>query len=391
MAEETKPAKRRRARGRVVNLAGYAAATRRPKVAITGGGGFFGGKLIRELVARGGWDIVSFDLVPPADAPAQVVHRFLDLNLPFADLTVFKLLKEEKPDAVVHLAQLRSPLRNATYAHELNSIGALHVLAAAGEARVPRVILGSTTLVYGARGDNPNFLSEEHPLRPDPQDNFVRDFVEAESHARAHVRRHPEARVAILRFVPLLSPEVRDYRAQALAAPAGISLLGYDPLLQALDPDDAIDALLRTLDHPDIKGVFNIAPEGVVPLSTARMLFGSLPIPVPHSLAYALVEASWLAGLGVMPGIHAHYLRYLCVADNHKARRVLGWEPKKTTLQVMLETARARRGSGRLLDFDKIEQEAERAAYLYQQRVKPPRAAAAQAAGAAAAGERAAS
>ena len=363
------PARRRRP-GRVVAFA--PAPPKRPKVVVTGGAGPLGTRFIRALAARETHDIVVFDLVPSADAPADVRHRFLDLNLPHADGTVFKLLKEERPDAVVHLAQIRSPSHQSTYVHELNAIGSLHVLAAAGEARVSRVILGSTTLVYGARGDNPNFLTEEHPLRPDPQDRFVRDFVEAESHARTHVRRHPEARIAVLRFVPFMSADVRDYRAKALAMPLAVSLMGYDPLLQALHTDDAVQAILLALDNRDAAGVFNIAPEGVVPVSTARLLFGSLAVPVPHGLAYALYEAAWELGVGLFPGIHAHYLRYLCVADNRKARKVLGFAPRRTTLEVMLEAARARRGGAGLLDFDKLEEAAHVASYHYQTRVKPP-------------------
>ncbi len=360
---------RRRRGGRVV---AFAPAVKRPKVVVTGGAGPLGARFIRALAARETHDIVVFDLVPMAEAPADVRHRFLDLNLPHADGTVFKLLKEEKPDTVVHLAQIRSPSRQSTYVHELNAIGSLHVLAASGEARVSRVILGSTTLVYGARGDNPNFLTEEHPLRPDPQDRFVRDFVEAESHARTHVRRHPEAKVAILRFAPFLSADVRDYRAKALAMPLAVSLMGYDPLLQALHTDDAVQAILLALDDREAAGVFNIAPEGVIPLSTARLLFGSLAVPVPHGLAYALYEAAWELGVGLFPGIHAHYLRYLCVADNRKARKVLGFAPRRTTLEAMLEAARARRGGTGLLDFDKLDAAARVAAYHYQTRVKPP-------------------
>jgi UDP-glucose 4-epimerase len=350
------------------------AVTRRSKVIVTGGSGFFGERLVRALLARGDRDVVVFDLVPPADLP-QVKHRFLDLNLPFADGTLFKLLMEEKPDVIVHLAQLRSPSRQTTYAHELNSIGALHVFAAAGEAKISRILLGSMSLVYGARGDNPNFLTEDHPLRPDPEDRFVRDFVEAESHARSHVRRHPDARVQILRFVPLLSPEVRDYRARLFAAPFSWQLMGYDPLLQALHPDDAVDALVRALDRPDAQGVFNIAPEGVVPLSTVRLLFGSLGIPVPHPIGYALYEAAWLAGVGLMPGVHADYLRYLCVVDGAKARRLLGFTARNATLEVVLETARARTGAGRLVDFDAVADAARSGRYAFEQRVRPrPRA-----------------
>ncbi len=363
----------RRSVGRVVTFPKPAPAPARPKVVVIGGAGFFGERLVRSLLLRGDREVVVFDLVPPADMPGDVRHRFLDLNLPFADGTLYKLLLEEAPGVIVHLAQLRSPSRQTTYAHELNAIGALHVFAAAGEAKVPRVILGSTSLVYGARGDNPNFLTEEHPLRPDPQDRFVQDFVEAEKHARDHARRHPETGVQILRFVPLLSPEVRDYRAKLFGAPISWSLTGYDPLLQALHPDDAVSALLKSLDLPEARGVFNVAPEGIVPLSTVRLFFGNLGVPVPHPLAYALYEAAWLAGVGVMPGVHAHYLRYLCVVSNEKARRALGWVPKKSTLDCVLETARARFGSGRLVDFDVLADAARAADFGYERRVHPRR------------------
>jgi hypothetical protein len=148
--------------------------------------------------------------------------------------------------------------------------------------------------------------------------------------------------------------------------------MGYDPLLQALHTDDAVQAILLALENPEAAGVFNIAPEGVIPLSTARLLFGSLAVPVPHGLAYALYEAAWELGVGLFPGIHAHYLRYLCVADNRKARKVLGFAPRWTTLEVMLEAARARRGGTGLLDFDRLDEAARVAAYHYQMRVKPP-------------------
>ncbi len=360
--------RRRRAAGRVVE---FTPGPRRPKLVVTGGAGSIGARFVRALAARETHEIVVFDLVPPPDAPPDVRHRFLDLNLPHADGVVYKLLLEEQPDAILHLAQIRSPSRNATYVHELNAIGSLHVLAAAGEAKVGRIILGSTTLVYGARGDNPNYLTEEHPLRPDPADRFVRDFVEAEGHARSHVRRHPEAKVTILRFAPFMSTDVRDYRTKLFGAPAAVSLMGYDPLIQALHTDDAVQATLLALDHPEATGAFNIAPEGVLPVSAVRLLFGSLAVPVPHALAYALYETAWELGVGLMPGIHAHYLRYLCVAENRKARRVLGFAPQRTTLDVLLEVAQARRGGSRLLDFDKLLEIARTANFHYDFRVRP--------------------
>ena len=362
------PRAKRRSGGRVV---GFPPATGgRPKVAVTGGSGYLGARFVRALAARGTWDVVVLDLAPAANTPAEVRHRFLDLNLPHSDGTVYKILKEERPDVLVHLAGVRSPLRDAVYAHELNSIGTLNVFGAAGEANVKRLIHYSTAMVYGARGDNPAFLSEDHPMRADVSDHFVRDSVEAERHCRDFARRHPDSKVAVLRFAPLLAPERRDYRIRYLEGPVALTMLGYDPLMQWLHPDDASEALLRTLDTPTAHGVFNIAPDGALPLSSALLLFGTLSVPLPHGMAYVAAEASWLVGLGTAPGAHAHYIRYPCVAGNEKARKVLGFQPRKTSLETVLEAARARRSDGRAIDFDALEEVARMAAYRLEQRMR---------------------
>lgn len=365
--EERKP--RQRKGGRVIGFTPSVA--RRPKVAITGGAGFLGARLIRALAPRDEWEIVVFDLAPAPNVPADVRHRFLDLNLPHADGSVFKLLKEEKPDVIIHLAALRSPSHDYTYIHELNSLGALHVLAAAGEAKVPRIILGSTTMVYGARGDNPNFLTEDHPKRADVHDKFVLDFVEAERHARTHAKRHPDAKVAVLRFAQVLSPEIRDYKTRYFEAPAAVTMLGYDPLLQFLHPEDATAAMVAALENPGAHGAFNIVPEGVLPLSTVLLLYGTLPVPIPHTVAYGAIEAAWLAGAGFAPGIHAHYIRYNCIATNEKARRVLGFSPSFSTFDTVLQTVRARRGRGRILNFEAIADAARRSNFQQEQRMNP--------------------
>lgn len=355
-----------RAEGRVID---FSAGGRRPKVAVTGGAGFLGSRLVKALAQRGDWDIVVFDLAPAPNVPGEVRYRFLDLNLPHADGAVYKLLKDEKPDLVVHLAALRSPSRDATYIHELNSLGALHVLAAASEAKVPRVIMGSTSFVYGARGDNPNYLTEDHPLRADAGDRFVQDFVEAERHARDFQKRHPDCKLIVLRFAQVLAPEIRDYKTRYLEGPAALMMLGYDPLVQTLHPEDATSALLKAVYSTEARGVFNIAADGVLPLSSVLMLYGTLPVPVFHSFAYPLVETAWLLGLGMAPGSHAHYIRYLCVVSNEKAKKVLGWQPSWSTIDTVLQTVKARRAKGRALDFQALEEAVRRADYRYQQRV----------------------
>ncbi len=135
------------------------------RIAITGAGSFLGGRLLRRLVdERDGDDVVVVDVAAPPPA-LGVRQRRVDLTEPGADEALLQVFRVEQVDAVAHLAFLTNPRRDSSYAHELESLGTLSLMAAAAAAGVKQVMLRSFTAVYGARGENPNFLVEERPLR----------------------------------------------------------------------------------------------------------------------------------------------------------------------------------------------------------------------------------
>ena len=51
----------------------------------------------------------------------------------------------------------------------------MHVLNACREARVKKIVMQSTTALYGPHASNPNFLRESHPLRGIPGNAFLAD------------------------------------------------------------------------------------------------------------------------------------------------------------------------------------------------------------------------
>jgi UDP-glucose 4-epimerase len=134
------------------------------RVAITGTASYLGGRILRRLVeSRGADAVVAVDIASPPTTLQGVHHRMVDLTLPGADRRLVDVFEEEEVDTVVHAAFFTDPRRDAAYAHELESIGTLHLAAAAAAAGVRHLLLRSFTAVYGARGKNPNFLTEEHP------------------------------------------------------------------------------------------------------------------------------------------------------------------------------------------------------------------------------------
>lgn len=305
------------------------------RVAITGASSFLGERFLRRLIRDGhGDDIVVIDVAEPSISFGSIHFRKVDLTQPAADQAMLDLLKADDIETLVHMAFFTSPRRDTTNAHELESIGTLAVLAAAAAANVKNFVMRSFTFVYGARAENPALIREGTPLPPRAPLGWLRDKVEAEEHAASFAKRYPEMAVRVLRFAPLLGPYVRTFYTRILDRRLVPTLMGYDPLLQLLHPDDAEEALVRAT-FSDARGAFNITPRSVLPLATGIHLSGKVPAPVPHLVAYLAVDALYAAGIVEAPSGFIDYVRYPCVADGEKAKRGLDFVAKYSSREAL--------------------------------------------------------
>jgi UDP-glucose 4-epimerase len=306
-------------------------------IALTGARSFLGKNLLGLLEeddsAR---RLVVIDEQPPLSAGPKTRSYLVDRTQPNASARIAEILAAESVDTFVHLGFLESPTRNTAWAHELESVGTLHVLNACRERPVAKFVLGSSAQLYGARFDNPNFLSETHPLRGLAACPFLADKIDAEQQVAAYARDHQAAQVTVLRFAPLLGPTVENYVTRWLARRLVPTLLGFDPLLQFVHEVDALSALKLAIDR-DVSGVFNVVADGVLPVSTVIKLAGRANLPVPHFVLRRVTSLLWMAGLSEVPSQMLRFLRHLCVADGEKAKAELGFSPGYTTRETVLE------------------------------------------------------
>jgi UDP-glucose 4-epimerase len=305
------------------------------RIALTGTASFLGSRALRRLVQSRGPDaVVALDIAPPPPAAAGVRHHAIDLTEPASDQKLLDVLREEGVTTLAHMAFFTNPRRDRTYAHELESIGTLGVLAACAAAGVRHVVVRSFTAVYGARGQNPNFLTEDRPLQGSAALPWIRDKLEAEQHAASFARRYPGMKVTVLRFAPLFGPAVHTFYTRIFDRRVVPVLMGYDPLVQLLHPEDALDALEAALARaPD--GPVNVVPRGSIPLVAALHLADKLPVPVPHPVASLASDLLWAAGLGPASGGFVDYVRYLFVADGEKAKREMGWSARHSSREAL--------------------------------------------------------
>ena len=312
-------------------------------VALTGAASFLGANLVGlleedERVQR----IVAVDIKAPATAGKKTRVYEVDFTQPATEARLAEILAAERADTLVHLAFLASPTHAAAWAHELESVGTMHVLVAARHAQVRKFVMWSQTVLYGAHPSNPNFLSERHPLRASKHEPFFADKMEAEAEAMRFAQRAQGSVVTILRTAPIVGPTVHNYVTRYLARRVVPTMMGFDPLLQFLHEVDAIAAFKLAIDR-DVPGTFNVVGEGVLPLTTVIKLAGRVALPVPHPLAESLCALGWLAQIAEAPPSFLKYLRFLCVADGQKAWEKMGFRPAYTTREALLDFTSAQR------------------------------------------------
>lgn len=265
----------------------------------------------------------------------------VDLTSPSAAEAVSELLIAERATSLVHLAFLSAPTRATAWAHELEAVGTMHLLAGARHAPIEKLVTWSQTSLYGAHGTNPNFLTERHALRADPDEPYFADKIAAEREVEAFAARAKDVCVTVLRTAPIVGPTVQNFVTRYLADRVVITLLGFDPLWQFVHEMDAITAFKLALDR-DVPGVFNVVGGGVLPLSAVVKLAARRTLPLFHPVAEALTSALWAAGTSPVPPSFLRYLRFVCVADGEQAARKLGFRPAYTTREALADWVSAR-------------------------------------------------
>lgn len=319
------------------------ARSRAKVVAVTGAASFLGTNLIGlleedERIVR----IVAVDIKMPSTAGSKTRFYDVDFTQPTTEARLAEILAAERADTVVHLAFLASPSHATAWAHELESVGTMHVLVAARHAQIRKFVMWSQTLLYGAHPSNPNFLSERHPLRAPKREPYFADKMAAEAEATRFAQRAQGSVVTVLRLAPILGPTVRNYLTRFLSRRLVPTMMGFDPLLQFVHEVDAIAAFKLAIDR-DLPGTFNIVGDGVLPLSTVIKLAGRVAVPVPHPIAEPAAGIAWLAQLAEAPPSFLKYLRFLCVADGQKAKTRMGFRPAYTSREALLDFTSAQR------------------------------------------------
>jgi UDP-glucose 4-epimerase len=232
---------------------------------VTGGAGFIGLHLAKRLLEQGHevriLDNARLDSVPGMALPAA------RLQVIGGDVTDLPLVRQASAgvETVFHLAmpaEWNDPPTQVLTRHAA-STGTLHVLIAAREAGVQRVIYASCGSVYGPASPRP--LSEDRPPAPASDLAAAKDTGEKDCYAFSYLYGLQTVR---LRLFNVYGPRQREGPyARFLAQTVKHALTGQAPelpreghaLTDLLHVDDAVHAFLLAARMPRLSGkAYNI-------------------------------------------------------------------------------------------------------------------------------------
>lgn len=310
-------------------------------VLVTGVSRYLGGRLATLLQADPSiHTIIGVDTVPPRADLGRTEFVRADIRNPL----VAKVISAAEVDTVVHMNVVATPLgaggRSAM--KEINVIGTMQLLAACQKApSMRRLVVKSTTAVYGSSARDPALFTEEVEPRGLPRSGYAKDAVEVEGYVRGFGRRRPDVALTLLRFTNFIGPRIETPLTRYFSLPVVPSVFGFDPRIQLCHEDDGVEVLRRATleDHP---GIFNVGGSGVLLLSQAARRAGRTSLPVPSPAVSLVGQLLRRAGLVDFSPEQMGYLEHGRAVDTRRLRETFGYTPAYTTAEAFEDFVRGR-------------------------------------------------
>jgi len=304
-------------------------------VLVTGGSGFIGSQFVAALAADLGdvQTLVSLDLrdVPENERLPGVVYATCDIRGP----EVAELLREHAVDTVVHLAAIVTPGKETSreLLYSIDVGGTENVLAACLEAGVRRFIVTSSGAAYGYYADNAQPLSEDDPIRGNPEFAYSDHKRLVEEMLARHREEHPELEQLIFRPGTVLGANANNQITALFEKAVVIGVRGSDTPFVFIWDQDVVACLVIGV-RGGRTGIYNLAGDGVMTLAEIAAVVGKRMVAIPAWLIRGVLAVFHPIGLSQYGPEQVDFLRYRPVLSNARLQSEFGYKPRKSSREA---------------------------------------------------------
>jgi UDP-glucose 4-epimerase len=310
-------------------------------VAITGVSGQLGGTLAQLLeeddrVAH----VVGLDVRPPTQSLAKTRFFQQDVSAPGME----NIFRDEGVTHVAHFAFILDTIRDRERAHRVDVGGSRNVLSASSAVGVKKIVVSSSSVVFGAHSDNPTAIPEDHPRRPHPRIQYTLDKVEVEDLCASFAKEHPATRVVVLRPVTIVGPRMANFISRSMEKPVVLLPAWHNPPWQFVHEVDCARAAQVMLFN-GLSGVYNLGADGTVGLAELLREHNRRVTRVPRLLMKTVADLCWYLGLTRLSEVHGPLVDFMCwvpVLDNSRLKREADFQFRYTSREAIEDYFRAR-------------------------------------------------
>ena len=320
------------------------------RIVIVGASGNVGTALLRQL-AGGDDEVIGVSRrIPALVAPYDTaLWRSVDISAATAEQQLAGVF--EGADAVVNLAWLFQPTRDAAQLKRVGVGGLLSVARAATAAGVPHLLHMSSVGAYSPAAPGTR-VDESWPTDGVPTSVYSSHKAAAERVLDEIEAAHPE--LLVTRFRPGLilqasaGSALLRYGLPGWMPAAAVRLLPVLPIdgriaLPVVHADDVARAVVAAV-RQRVGGAFNLSAEPRIGRTALAKALGAVPLPLPSSVLHAVVDLSFKAHLQRLDVGWVDLAYSMPLLDTSRAQRELDWSPRvdaQTALQQAIDGMRS--------------------------------------------------
>ena len=325
------------ARGQVGTVSGH-------RVLVTGAAGYLGSTLLESLAlklrARREADrqppasppedagraqasefdiecIVATDIRENPDAKRLPGVEYVAMDV--RDQALAGTLRQHAIDTVVHLAAIVTPgpKSNRELEYSVDVIGTNNVLEACVATGVRRIVVTSSGAAYGYHADNPEWLTEDDPVRGNEAFAYSHHKRIVEEMLEDFRRTHPKLEQVVFRVGTILGESTHNQITALFERPRLIAIKGSASPFVFIWDQDVVGAIEHAI-FSGRDGIYNVAGDGALGIRQIAALLGKRCISFPPGLLRAVLAVLHPLGLSRYGPEQVDFLRYRPVLDNRR-------------------------------------------------------------------------